>query len=234
MPLKAIFDLCRVSNLPTVWTNVLAAVVLSGVPFSWLNFIILSASLSLFYSGGMCLNDLCDIQYDRTQRPSRPLPSNRVSMKSAGLFTAILFTAGILLLLGSPYQEAVWSGLLLLIFIVIYDWIHKKSSLSVFLMAACRLMVFVIAGIAVSGNLVPPVIFAGTAQFVYVLILTLVSRHENRLRRKRSFPLVPRLLAGISLLDGIILAILIHPLWILAGIAGSVLTHLGQRYVRGD
>jgi 4-hydroxybenzoate polyprenyltransferase len=234
MPLKAFLDLCRVSNLPTIWTNVLAAVVLSDMPFSGLNYLSLALSLSLFYSGGMCLNDLCDIPYDRTRRPSRPLPSNRISIKSAGLFTAVLFAAGILLLLWSPHREALWSGLILLILIVIYDWIHKKSALSVFLMASCRLMVFVISGIAVSGNLVPAVLFAGTAQFLYVLILTLVSRYEHRLRRKRSFPLIPGLLAGISLLDGIILAILVHPLWVLAGIAGTVLTHLGQRYVRGD
>jgi len=234
MSLKAFLDLCRVSNLPTVWTNVLAAVVLSGTPFSWSSFAILSASMSFFYCGGMCLNDLCDVAADRVYKRFRPLPSKRISIKGAGIFTLVLFGLAFLFLFFAPYQRALFPGLLLLLAIVLYDRIHKEHPFSVLLMAACRLLVFVTSAVAASGNLAPAVIFAGTAQFVYVLFLTLVSRYEHKFKRKLSFPLIPRLLAGISLLDGIILAILAHPVWLLAGIAGTILTHLGQRYVRGD
>ena len=43
----------RVSNLPTVWTNVLAGVVLSGAPLSLGITLVLMLALSLFYVAGM-------------------------------------------------------------------------------------------------------------------------------------------------------------------------------------
>ena len=52
---KAYLDLCRVSNLPTVWTNVLAALLLAEGEFVWSHVTLLALSLSLLYSGGMCL-----------------------------------------------------------------------------------------------------------------------------------------------------------------------------------
>ena len=42
------------------------------------------------------------------------------------------------------------------------------------------------------------------------------------------------MLAGISLLDGLMMALLYAAPWLLAGIAGALLTWAGQRYVRGD
>jgi len=42
------------------------------------------------------------------------------------------------------------------------------------------------------------------------------------------------MLAGISLVDGIVIASLVSFPWLLAGIAGALLTWAGQRFVRGD
>jgi len=54
----------------------------------------------------------------------------------------------------------------------------------------------------------------------------------------RSFPLglfgAGFLLAGISLLDGILLAVLAGPAWLAAGVGGFLLTLAGQKYMRGD
>lgn len=96
--IKVFLNLCRISNLPTVWTNVLAAVVLSGTPFSWPNFLIISVSLSFFYSGGMSLNDIFDAEIDRVEKPFRPLPSHRISLRTAKLFTTFLFGVALALL----------------------------------------------------------------------------------------------------------------------------------------
>src|SRR4030042_5257499 len=146
---KAYLDLCRISNLPTVWTNVLAAVVLSYIEvFPWSSFIILSLSLSFFYSGGMCLNDLWDVAVDRFDKPFRPLPSQRISIKGATLFTLVLFGVALSLLLLVPSPRALCAGFFLLALIGIYNRIHKRYSFSVFLMAACRWMVFIVSGIA--------------------------------------------------------------------------------------
>ena len=46
---KAYLALCRVSNLPTVWTNVLAACLLAGGGCEAASFMLLALALSCFY-----------------------------------------------------------------------------------------------------------------------------------------------------------------------------------------
>jgi len=278
--LKAYLDLCRVSNLPTVWTNVLAASLLAGGGVLERGPAALAAlALSLFYLGGMALNDLCDCDHDRLQRPSRPIPSGRIPVTDARLFTLALFAAGFLVLALAPWPAALPAAVLLLAVIYAYDRHHKQNPYSVLLMASCRFLVYVVAALAVSGRVATPVLLAGAIQFSYIVLLSLVARWENsrsekppqlpspggaqrkhgrsetaphvpspggmsavalakaegRLGRGESpFPLIPLLLAGISLLDGVLLAFLVQPQWLAAGVAGFLLTLAGQRYVRGD
>jgi 4-hydroxybenzoate polyprenyltransferase len=234
LKVKSYLDLCRVSNLPTVWTNVLAALILSGTGFNWPTYLILSLSMSLFYSGGMCLNDLCDAGADRIHKPFRPIPSNRVSIQSVWLFTGLLFGAALGLLLPLPFPMAFWAGLGLLLLIIVYDSAHKKNPLSVLMIAGCRLLVFVVSSIALTGKVGWYVVVAGLVQFVYVLVLSVVARYEGTLPKKFGFPVIPWMLASISLLDGIVMGVFVSSFWLVAGISGMVLTRLGQRYVRGD
>jgi 4-hydroxybenzoate polyprenyltransferase len=259
--LKAYLDLCRVSNLPTVWTNVLAASLLAGGGILERGPAALAAvALSLFYLGGMALNDLCDCDHDRLQRPSRPIPSGRIPVTDARLFTLTLFAAAFLVLALAPWPAALPAALLLLAVIYAYDRHHKQNPYSVLLMASCRFLVYVVAALAVSGRVAAPVLLAGAIQFGYIVLLSLVARWENVRSEKppqvhspggssaaalakpegglgrgaSPFPLIPLLLAGISLLDGVLLAFLVQPQWLAAGVAGFLLTLAGQRYVRGD
>jgi len=232
--LKAYLDLCRVSNLPTVWTNVLAALLLSGSEFSCANFCLLALSLSLYYSGGMCLNDIRDVSRDRLQRPNRPIPSGRVSQRGAWWFTVLLFTSGMSLLAAAPHPRALLAGGALLLLIIAYDILHQAHSYSILLMAACRLTVFVVAAMAVSGTVGGIVLLAGGLQFGYVFLISAVARHEHGRNEPYPAPLVPLMLAGISLVDGVALVLLASPAWLLAGLVGAILTLLGQRCVRGD
>ena len=231
---KAYLDLFRISNLPTVWTNVLSAGVLAAGRFDAHVFLILALSLSCFYLGGMSLNDVCDIGYDRLHRPSRPIPSGRVSMMGAGMATLAMFFAGFAGLALSFGLRAVLAGIALLAAIVIYDLHHKKSPLSVLVMASCRLLIFVAVSLAVTDRLPWLPLAAGGLQFCYAVAISLVARHENSRRSPFPFPVIPAMLAGISLLDGAVMAVLSHPAWFAAGVAGAVLTWLGQRFVRGD
>ena len=232
--LKAYLDLCRVSNLPTVWTNVLAGVILSSGVFPWDTFLLLMACLSLFYSGGMCLNDICDRNIDIQKRPSRPIPSGKIPLKHAWFFTSLLFLTALGLLAAVSHRSALFPGLLLLFVIVAYDINHKASYSSVLLMAACRLLIFVVCSMGVTGNLSLLPSVAGVIQFCYVLVICVVARQENSIAKPYLFPVVPFMIAGISLLDGIVLAVLASPVWLAAGLGGAVLTLLGQKYVRGD
>lgn len=232
--IKSYIELCRVSNLPTVWTNVLAAAVLSEAAFSWFGFITLAFSMSLFYSAGMCLNDIFDVETDRVNKPFRPLPSGSISLRNAWVLTDILFAAGVILLLTFPYQRAVPAGVLLLVLIVIYDKYHKAHPFSVIIMASCRLMVYVVSSTAVSGEVGALVVVAGLMQFTYILAVSLAARYENKRKKSGPLPVIPLMIAGASLIDGIVLAIFASPHWLLFGISGTILTLAGQKFVKGD
>ncbi len=227
-------DLCRVSNLPTVWTNVLAALVLSGTGFSWIPFLTLVLSLSLFYSGGMCLNDICDLGPDRQKKAFRPLPSGKISLRGAAAFTGGLFGLAMVLLLAVPYPRAFLAGCTLLVAITAYDVLHKAHPLTVLLMAGCRFLVFVVVGTAVAGYPGGTVLIGGSAQFLWVLVISVVARYENTRAVPFRMPLIPVMLAAISLLDGVVMALFAGPWWLAAGIAGAGLTRYGQRFVKGD
>ncbi|HBG05514.1 MAG: prenyltransferase [Geobacteraceae bacterium GWC2_58_44] len=232
--MKAYLDLCRVSNLPTVWTNVLAASLLANGSFEAGPVLLAAVSLSCFYLGGMALNDLWDRESDRATRPSRPIPSGSIPLCGARSLILLLFAAGFLMLAFACHLTAVLAALLLLAAIVLYDRHHKQNPFSVLIIASCRLLVFVVAALAVSGRLPAAVVVAGFLQFCYVVLLSLVARHENKLPRPFPFPVIPVMLAAISLLDGMVLAVLAKPYWLVVGMVGFLLTLAGQRFARGD
>jgi UbiA prenyltransferase family len=90
----------RVSNLPTVWTNVLAGAILSGARLAPGRVLALMLRLSAFYVAGMYLNDAFDAAYDRQHRPGRPIPSGAVAESTVFAIGAALIGSGLILLLG--------------------------------------------------------------------------------------------------------------------------------------
>lgn len=140
--------LARISNLPTAWTNVIAAWMLAGgglfdVRLAW---ILLSASM--IYTGGMILNDAADVEFDREHRKERPIPSGKVSVRAAWVVSCGLMFAGGVIALGYGANPQI-TGLLLGA-IVFYDLYHKRWEGSVIVMGACRLLLYLMAASAVA------------------------------------------------------------------------------------
>ena len=231
---RGLLALCRVSNLPTVWMNVLTALVLCGAPWSGATFALLALSLSAFYCGGMALNDLCDRRFDARHQPFRPIPSGRVTLGAARGVCIALFAGGMALLGAAPHPSAVVPAFGLLLVIALYDGLHKRHAATVVLMGLCRTGVFVVAAQAAAGQVVPLVWLAGGVQLAYTIAITAVSRHEQRRGRPYGFPLIPRMIAAMALVDGAVAAVAVSPVWLVPGVAAALLTHLGQRFVRGD
>jgi 4-hydroxybenzoate polyprenyltransferase len=75
----------RVSNLPTVWTNTLVGVMLAGASAFDPRVPALLVAMSLFYVGGMFLNDAFDREFDA--RSSRP-PNTRRPDRASAVFGA--------------------------------------------------------------------------------------------------------------------------------------------------
>ena len=76
--LRAILILGRVSNLPTVWSNVVVGWLIGGGLFGW-PILWIVVGVSLLYWGGMTLNDAFDAKWDRENAPERPIPSGAIS-----------------------------------------------------------------------------------------------------------------------------------------------------------
>ena len=178
--LPAFLSLCRVSNLPTVWMNVLTACLLATAAAPALSIVILMLSLSAFYCGGMALNDLFDIEFDTREQPFRPIPSGRITLGEAWFVAGALFALGLGALLLTPHPSSLVPGLVLLAVIFFYDRYHKTFAGSVAVMASTRFMVFVVSGYAISGELEGIVLAAGALQFGWTFAVTAVARHEGK------------------------------------------------------
>ena len=62
-------------------------------PVDWAAAAIGSAAMALLAAGGNAHNDLLDLAADRVNRPDRPLPSGRISLRAAAWTAGILYAA---------------------------------------------------------------------------------------------------------------------------------------------
>ncbi|MEO8718921.1 MAG: UbiA family prenyltransferase, partial [Burkholderiales bacterium] len=111
----------RVSNLPTVWTNALAGTVLAGAGGFGAEFVLVLLAFSLFYTGGMFLNDAFDAPFDAVHRPERPIPRGEVSLRAVFGWGFGLMALGITVLAWFGVAPAL-AGLTLAVAITFYDW----------------------------------------------------------------------------------------------------------------
>jgi len=271
----------RVSNLPTVWTNTLAGIVLAGGAVGGALTAALLVAMSLFYVGGMYLNDAFDARIDAQERSERPIPAGAVSagtVYGAG-FAMLALGAGLM------FWTGIWPGLGGLVLggaIVLYDVYHKNNPLSPVLMGLCRMLVYLAVGLAFA---VPPpaLLWLGAGLLLcYLIGLTYVAKQETLGEVKNLWPLlflaapmlyalllaagslasgvmfvlfavwvgvalwflkrrgpgdVPRavvsLIAGIALLDAVLIAAAGAPAAAWLAVAGFVLTLALQRVVPG-
>jgi 4-hydroxybenzoate polyprenyltransferase len=189
--LAALLRLARISNLPTIWSNVLSASVLAGGLDSSALTIVLVA-MSALYTGGMFLNDAFDREIDKRERPDRPLPTGAIVPWMAWAIGGGLLVLGVALLASFGKQSTV-AGLGLAVAILIYDAWHKGNPLSPVIMGVCRALVYVATACAVGAGLSPVVLAAALVLLVYIVVLTQLA--------KRGFGHVGLLIAGIALLD---------------------------------
>jgi 4-hydroxybenzoate polyprenyltransferase len=279
----------RVSNLPTVWTNTLVGVTLAGAPAFDSRVPALLVAMSLFYVGGMFLNDAFDRDFDARSRPDRPIPAGQITagavfgagfgMLGAGLL--LLIAAGFWYANGTGWRAPVF-GIALAAAIVLYDSHHKNNPLSPVLMGMCRMLVYITSTLAISLIVPSILMIAAVVVLSYLIGLTYVAKREHLnelgslwplgalavpmiygvvlalqaplvwpfllvfvawilyalwLLRRRAKGDVPRavvsLIAGISLLDAIILCATGATGLALVAVAAFLLTLAMQRFVSG-
>jgi 4-hydroxybenzoate polyprenyltransferase len=230
--LRTALRLGRVSNLPTVWTNVMAGLALNGGTLDPRVILPLGIAVSLFYVAGMYLNDAFDWRWDAQHRPERPIPAGEIGAGTVFAAGFGMMAVGLGILAVGPGRPApLYGGLGLVACILLYDVSHKKNPLAPVVMGLCRVAVYLIAALAASPVLASVVYVGAGLQLGYLIALTLVARHEHR--NPRLPALVGKMIAGISVLDAAVLLALGHPFAFGIAILGFPLTRLFQRRIAG-
>lgn len=182
--LSAYLELARLSNIPTVFSNVLVgiALVAGAGPFPGSALAIALVTASLLYVGGMALNDLLDRHIDAAERPQRPIPSGRLSVREVATFTILCLSIPIAIVL-LTVPKAVVPAIALAGAIVLYDVLHKRWAGSLVFMGLCRALVYVLAA-TIAWNLmdspsqVGGVALFGTLLALYIIGLTVIAQKE--------------------------------------------------------
>src|SRR5262249_16749136 len=115
----------------------------TGTPSSrWPWFLVLLLSSSCFYLAGMVLNDVADFEIDRRERPFRPIPSGRISRRSAFGLGLALLVAGLAAACSVRVEGASsgWLGLGLFLAVGLYNSPLAGPGLRLVLMPTCRFL----------------------------------------------------------------------------------------------
>jgi hypothetical protein len=213
----ALLRLGRVSNLPTVWTNVLAGTALAGGEVLGTGAALIA--MTLFYVGGMALNDAFDRAIDARERPSRPIPAGELSSTFA-------FAAG-LAALGGGVGLMAWmgprpglAGLALAAAVVLYDAYHKGNPFSPLLMGLCRALVVIGAALAAVGAAPLLVLIGAGCVCAHVVGLTYAAKQESLDRVGRLWPLAALALPLILTLPALAMPLAVV-LWLALAVADA-------------
>lgn len=280
MKLRTALTLGRVSNLPTVWTNTLAGALLAGAALGG-ELAVAILAFSLFYTGGMFLNDAFDAPWDARERPGRPVPSGLAGAREVFLWGFGMLAAGVLVLMLFG-AEAAMAGMALAGVVTYYNWNHKGNPLSPVVMGLCRALIYIGAALCYTIALPERLWLGALALLCYLIGLTYIAKQETLARVENLWPLaflaapvaygawliggnwlaapywvlftgwmlvalwflrrrqrgdIPRavvsLIAGIALLDALLIAGSGLPGLALAALAGFGITLFFQRYVAG-
>jgi len=131
-------------RLPTIFTAIADVLLgfylthrgMAGAEGAFLG--LLGATVCLYFSG-MVFNDYYDVAQDRAERPGRPIPSGRVSARSALTLGLILQVLGVLSA-ASVGQTSLLFAVLLVVAIHAYDGLLKRTPLGPLAMGTCRFL----------------------------------------------------------------------------------------------
>ncbi len=125
-----------------------------------LRLLLVSASAFVLLSAGNAINDYCDYNIDRINRPKRPIPSGRIRRVNALIFAIVLIVIGIWLgaLINS---NATGIAILVSVALVSYAfWLKRTPFVGNVVVSGLTGLTFIAGGVAidsVQGTLVPAI-----------------------------------------------------------------------------
>jgi UbiA prenyltransferase family len=187
--LSTLLRLGRISNVPTVWTNVLAGSIIAGGAGHSDRVALIAIAMTAFYVGGMYLNDFFDRAIDARDRPGRPIDAGEIRASSVMLIGFGLLAVGIALMIAFGLG-AILCGLLLAGVIVLYDVWHKGNRLSPVVMGLCRALVYIGTGVAIDGGISNATLIGAAALACHVAGITYAAKQESLDRVGNLWPLL--------------------------------------------
>jgi 4-hydroxybenzoate polyprenyltransferase len=177
--ITAYLQLIRLPNVVTAAADSLAGWLLAtgslAEPGRWLP---LAAASMILYASGTALNDVFDMEIDRVERPRRPLPSGRISRRTAAWLGGLGLLIGPALAALSGSAQGSLVAAILAVCILSYDAGLKHTWLGPPFMGACRGLNLLLGLSAARGFAGPIGWLAASAYGLYVAGITVVSRSE--------------------------------------------------------
>ncbi len=195
--LRGWLQLLRPPNLPTVPGDPLAGYLLASGKCDTVGDwrepgMAIGAALCL-YACGLMLNDVADCDEDRLVRPDRPLPSGRVSRRSATLAAAVAAAAALAL----AFRLSLSSGTVacaLLAAILCYTFLARRwAHVGIVTMGLCRGLSVLLGATAAGATsfLCLPVAVAALVITLYIVAVSAIAARETehtRIGPKRFAP----------------------------------------------
>jgi 4-hydroxybenzoate polyprenyltransferase len=209
MSLRSYLQLVRLPNVFTAVTNVFTGYAAASWPrVDGGEVALLAFGSACLYAGGVALNDYCDRDVDRLERPHRPLPSGQIAAAAALSIAAFLLILGCALAAGVS-RLAGWTAAALVIAVAAYDARLKKFAIvGPLTMGACRFG-NVLLGASAAAGVAPALPFA-TAMMAWVVAISFISRREAGKPAMQT--IVKFMVLAIPVLDGIFVGWLTTPL----------------------
>jgi 4-hydroxybenzoate polyprenyltransferase len=187
--IKAYIDLIRPFTMVPPAVGVLAGGLLAigyyqrlslKTPLGWAGFNFLplffgAVLYSIFNGASNAYNQVFDLEIDRINRPERPIPSNRISVREALTFTLIVYTLGLITAFFISFPFFLVTSCCLII-TTLYStppfWLKKRFLVANITIALCQSWLFILAGWVIYpfGNPFEPTFwFIGLVLFILLV-----------------------------------------------------------------
>lgn len=173
----------RPANLVTAISDVLAGVSIAllfvpdGSTLDGSVLIALIIATVGLYGGGVVFNDVFDAELDARERPERPIPSGRVSIRGAAGLGSILFLIGVMAA-GTVGMLPLQIALAIVVMCLVYDkWAKHHAIAGPLAMGLCRGLNLLL-GMGYSLLALDQVWFLAVVPVIYIAAVTTISQGE--------------------------------------------------------
>ncbi len=181
--LHAWLIMVRISNAPTVISNILAgtaiAITMQSKYWTWTPAydLFFGVCILAIYFAGMILNDAFDSNHDKKYRPDRPIPSGVIPKSAAWVVGLAILGAVSFFGIG---HFAAKDLILLVVAVLLYTFFHRWLIPAIVFMALCRGLVYLIVANPILGADHAQLITFCIAIAFYTAVLTFIGRFENK------------------------------------------------------